>query len=200
MNLMKNFDTKKLVLLALLTAIVFVLQLLSSFFPVYPFKLNLVIIPIVIGAAMIGPLAGAWLGVVFAFVVLVSSPDIAAFMSYSPFATILILFLRGVVSGLFAGLIYNALAIINKTVAVLVAAFTCVIMNTALFVIGVYAFFLPVLEMWEITGSENIATFVFLGMIGVNFFIELGTSIILCPAIVRLIQHRSEAKNEPKQS
>jgi len=192
MKVIKNFDTRKLVLLALLTAIVFVLQLLSSFFPIYPFKLNLVVIPIVIGAALIGPLAGCWLGFLFAFVVLVSSPDIAAFMAYSPLATILVLILRGVVAGFVAGVVYNAMAIINKTVAVLVAAFSCVVMNTSLFVVGVYVFFIPVLEMIGITGAENIASFVFLGMIGINFFIELATSIVLCPAIVRLIQYRSE--------
>jgi len=194
MTKIKGFDTKKLVLLALLTAIVFVLQLLASFFPVYPFKLNLVIIPIVIGAAMIGPLAGGWLGLVFAFVVLVSSPDIAAFMAYSPFATILILILRGVLSGLLAGFVYNAMAIISKTAAVIVAALSCVIVNTGLFVAGIYVFFLPVLEMIGITGAEDIASFVFLGLIGINFFIELATSIVLCPAIVRLVQYREGVK------
>jgi len=200
MKIMKNFDVRKLVLLALLTTIVFVLQLLASFFPVYPFRLNLVIIPIVIGAAMIGPLAGCWLGVVFAFVVLVSSPDIAAFMVYSPFATILVLLLRGALSGLLAGLVYNAMAVINKILAVMVAALSCVIINTSLFVVGIYVFFLPVLEMIGITGAEDIASFVFLGLIGVNFFIELATSFVLCPAIVRLIQYMNVEKTDLKKT
>jgi len=194
MKQLKSIDTQKLVLLALLTAIVLVLQLLSSFIPVYPFRLNLVIIPIVIGAAMISPLAGLWLGFVFGFVVLVSSADVMPFMIFSPLATTVVILLRGALSGLAAGFTYRALENRNKTIAVMVAAFVCAITNTGLFVAGMYLFFLPLIAEWGVSGAAETASFIFIGMIGFNFLIEMIVNLIFCPAIVRLAQFRRTIK------
>ena len=58
---MKN-NTKKIVMLGVLTAIVVVLQFLGSFIRFGPFSISLVLIPIVVGAALLGVGAGAWLG------------------------------------------------------------------------------------------------------------------------------------------
>ena len=196
MRQLKSIDTQKLVLLALLTAVVLVLQLLSSFIPIYPFRLNLVIIPIVIGAAMISPLAGLWLGFVFGFVVLVSSADVMPFMVFSPLATILVVLFRGALSGLAAGFTYNALEKRNKTIAVIAAAFVCTITNTGLFVAGMYLFFLPLITEWGASGAAEIASFIFIGMIGFNFLIEVIVNLVMCPAIVRLLQFRRTTKAE----
>jgi len=189
MNTNKRFDTRKLVFLALLTAIVVVLQALATIIPVYPFRLNLVLIPIVVGAAMISPLAGCWLGLVFGAVVLWTSPDVIPFMTYSPFAAILVVLARGVMAGLSAGWVYNALADKGKTVAVIAAAATCSFMNTGIFIIGIYVFFLPLLAEWGVAGAANIASFIFFVMIGFNFLFEFSINIIFSPSIVRLIRY-----------
>ena len=55
----------KLVGLALFTAIVVVLQLISSMIRFGPFSITLALVPIVVGAAMYGIAGGAWLGLVF---------------------------------------------------------------------------------------------------------------------------------------
>jgi len=196
MKSIKSLDTKKLVLLALLTAIVIVLQVFSSIVPVFPFRLNLVLVPIVIGAALITPLAGAWLGFIFGLTVLISSPDVIPFMIFNPPATIIVILLRGIFAGFAAGFVYNALTIrINKTIAVLAAAVVCAVTNTALFVIGIYIFFLPILEEWGVTGASNVASFIFLSMIGFNFFFELLINLIFSPSIVRLIQYKQKYKD-----
>jgi len=180
----------------LLTAVIVVLQILASVVPVYPFRLNLVLVPIVIGAAIIGPLAGCWLGLVFGFVVLVSSPDVVPFMAFNPIATIGVILLRGAFAGLFSGLVYNAIAKKGKTAAVIVAAVVCAFTNTGIFVAGMYMFFLPVLADWGVTGSADIASFIFIGMIGFNFLFELFINLVFAPSIVRLLQYRQEAKAE----
>jgi uncharacterized membrane protein len=185
----QHLDTRKLVFLALLTAIVVVLQVLATVIPVYPFRLNLSLIPIVVGAAMIAPFAGGWLGLVFGAVVIFTSPDVAIFMTYNAVATILIILARGTLAGLSAGWVYKALAQRGKTTAVIIAAAVCPIVNTGIFIIGVYAFFLPVLVEWGVTGITDITSFVFLGMVGINFVFEFGANLVLSPAIVRLIQH-----------
>lgn len=195
MNTKQFFETKKIVLLALLTAVVILLQILASVIPVYPFRLNLVLIPIVVGAAMISPLAGCWLGLVFSIVVLWTSPDVIPFMTFNPAASIIVILLRGVMAGLCSGWVYLALAGKDKTVAVIAAAAICSIVNTGIFVIGIYLFFIPLLAEWGVTGAANIASFVFLVMIGFNFLFEFSINLIFSPAIVRLIQY-GQAKRQ----
>ena len=59
---MRNEKIKKMVGIALLMAVVVVLQLLGSFIKLGPVEVSLVLLPIVIGAAVYGPTAGAILG------------------------------------------------------------------------------------------------------------------------------------------
>ena len=90
----KRISTRTLTGVALFTAIVVVLQFLGAFIRFGPFSISLVLIPIVVGAALYGPWAGAWLGFVFGVVVLLSG-DAAAFLVISPIGTILVVLLKG---------------------------------------------------------------------------------------------------------
>lgn len=72
-------NTKKIVGTGLFTAIVVVLQLVASAIKFGPFSITLVLAPIIIGAAMYGIGAGAWLGFAFGVTVLISG-DAAAFL------------------------------------------------------------------------------------------------------------------------
>jgi len=187
----KSFDTRKLVLLAILTAIVVILQLLAWLIPVYPFRLNLVLIPIVIGAALISPLAGAWLGFVFGFVVLIT--DAALFLAFDPLATIVVILARGILFGLLAGLVYRLFEKKSKTLGVISAAVVAPIVNTGIFVLGLYIFFLPlVMGFGEFFGFTDSASIIFLGLVGINFPIEFAVNLILSPVIIRLIQLRQD--------
>ena len=81
-----NGKTRRLAGLALFTAIVVVLQLLGSFIKVGPFAVSLVLIPIVVGAAVYGVKAGAWLGFVFGVVVtiaVVTGADAGGYIMFS---------------------------------------------------------------------------------------------------------------------
>ena len=70
--------TRQLAGMAIFTAIVVVLQLLGTFVRFGPFSISLVLVPIVIGAALYGAKAGAWLG--FVFGVVVCALDAGAFL------------------------------------------------------------------------------------------------------------------------
>ena len=59
---MRNSSTKKLVSTALLAAVIVVLQTVASGIRIGPFTPTLSLIPIIIGALLYGPLAGAFLG------------------------------------------------------------------------------------------------------------------------------------------
>ncbi|MCL2078425.1 MAG: ECF transporter S component [Oscillospiraceae bacterium] len=183
MHMKKYFDTRKLVLLALLTALVVVLQMFASAIPIGPFSLNLVLIPIVVGAALIGPPAGLWLGVVFGAVVLIADPAVPLFLSFNAFATVFVIILRGALSGFLAGFAYKLPERKNITIAAIAAAAVCPLVNTGLFIAGLYIFFAPFFG-----DAQGVTTFV-TSVLLVNFPIEVCVNLVLCPVIIRLIQH-----------
>ena len=196
MNTSRSFDTRKLVLLALLTAIVVVLQVLAILArPLFPaFTITLVLMPIIVGAALVGVYAGCWLGLVFGFAVLISG-DAAPFMAVNVLGTILVVLLKGALAGLAAGAVYALIAKKSKTAAAFVAAAVCPIVNTGIFVAGSYIFFLPTIkEWWGGADYSNVTAFIFLGMIGVNFLVELVLNLVLCPVIIRLVQYGQDRR------
>lgn len=105
-NNAKKADTKKLVLAALLTAMVIILQLVGSSIKFGMFSISLVLIPIVVGAATCGCAIGAWLGFTFGVTVLLSG-DAAPFMAVSIPGTIITVIAKGVACGYLAALVYK---------------------------------------------------------------------------------------------
>ena len=182
---MRKFDTKKLVGLALFTAIVVVLQMLGSFIRFGVFSISLTLVPIVVGAALYGPLAGAWLGFVFGVVVLLQ-PDTAFFLGYNPAATVFVCLTKGLCAGLCAGLVYHLVERFNRYAAVVAAAVVCPIVNSGLFFIGSALFFIPLIEQ-QLSGPGQGIKFVILTMIGGNFLFEMLFNIVLAPGILRVV-------------
>ena len=179
--------TKKLVLGAVLTALVVILQLLGSFIKLGPFSVSLVLVPIVLGAAMCGYKIGAWLGFVFGVVVLVSG-DAAAFYSINVPGTIATVLVKGTLCGLCAGLIYKLFENKNKYLAVIAAAVVCPIVNTGVFLIGCKLFFMSAVTEWGLAnGFNNAVQYMFLGLAGGNFIFELLINIILAPVILKVM-------------
>lgn len=109
MNKKSIFNTRVIVGMGLLTAIVVVLQMIAAAIKLGPFSVTFALMPIVIGAALYGIGAGAWLGLVFGIVVLLSG-DASVFMAINPFGTIVTVILKGALAGAAAGLLYNVIA------------------------------------------------------------------------------------------
>ncbi|MBR6425943.1 MAG: ECF transporter S component [Oscillospiraceae bacterium] len=179
--------TRTMVGVALFTAIVVVLQLLSSTIHFGPFSITLALIPIVVGAALYGVAAGAWLGLAFGLTVLLSG-DAAPFLAVNVLGTILTVLLKGAAAGACAGLIYKALNSKNDTVAITLGALSAPIANTGVFLLGCLAFFMPTLRQWMGgTQFESVGAYMIFGLVGINFLVELGTIVVLSPVIHRLI-------------
>jgi len=189
-------NTKKIVGLSLFTAIVVVLQFLGSFIRFGVFSISLVLVPIVVGAALYGVAAGAWLGFVFGFVVLVSG-DAAAFLAVSPLGTVLTVLVKGILAGLCSGAVYRALAGKKETPAVVASAVTAPVVNTGVFLIGCVLFFMEPVTGWaEAMGfGDNVTRYMFLGLAGGNFLFELAVNAVLSPVIVRLIRLGKKARH-----
>ncbi len=181
--------TENMVMCAILTALVIVLQLMGSFIRLGPFSISLVLVPIVIGAAVCGRWAGGWLGLVFGIIVLFM--DSAVFMAINPLGTIITVIVKGAAAGLLAGITYSLLAKKNKMLAVIAAAAICPIVNTGIFLIGCKLFFMNAIIGWgQAAGFASAGQYIIYGLVGGNFIIELLINMILSPVIVRLINYR----------
>ena len=184
----KRISTRTLTGLALFTAIVFVLQFFDAAIRFGAFSISLVLIPIVVGAALYGPWAGAWLGFVFGLVVLLSG-DAAPFLAVNPLGTVLTVLVKGTASGFCAGLIYRALEKVNGWLAAIAAAVTAPVVNTGIFLLGCLLFFLPTITEWgKAAGFENVGLYMVTAFVGLNFLFELAVNLILSPVIVRLVK------------
>ncbi|MBQ8338954.1 MAG: ECF transporter S component [Clostridia bacterium] len=186
--------TQRLVLLALLTAIVAVLAYFGGFIKIGGLaSISLTLIPVVLGAALCGPAAGAWLGAVSGAVFFMTA-DAAFWLSLSIPGTIITVMVKGIMAGFCAGFVYKLLERFNRYVAVLVSAVVCPVVNTAIFLLGSVIFFLDAVK--SMAAAENVSVFVYLMVffVGLNFVFELITNIVLSPAILRLINIRKKAK------
>ena len=170
----------------LLTALVVVLQFVSMGLRFSAFSITLTLIPIVVGAALFGWKWGAWLGFVFGVAVLLTG-DAAAFLALNIPGTIITVLLKGAMSGLCAGLAYKLLEKKNVIVAVLVASIVAPVVNTGIFVLGCYVFFINTISAQATDAGYGTFAFIILFYVGINFLIELGTNLILNAPAVTII-------------
>ena len=187
-DFMNSGKTKNLVLYAVLTALVIILQAVGATIKFGMFSITLTLVPIVIGAALLGAKAGAWLGFVFSAVVIISG-DAAPFLAVNIPGTIITVIAKGTLAGLLTGLVYNALKNINIYVATAISAIVCPVVNTGIFLIGCFVFFMDTITMWATQlGFPSASNYIIFGLVGVNFLLEVGANVILSPAIIRLLK------------
>ena len=175
----------------MLLALVVVLQCLSGFFVIGTTSLSFVLVPIVLGAVLIGWWAGALLGFAFGFIVLmygVAGPDpfTNIFFVNQPVLTALTCLVKGIAAGVVPGLIYPLIAKKNKLAGVIVASALAPIMNTGLFIVGALCMSGTITTNFVEEGS-TLVYFLFIGCAGINFLIEFAINLLLSPAIHRVV-------------
>lgn len=190
----KKTDTQKLAMLSILTALVAILAYFGGFIKIGGLaSISLTLIPVVIGAALCGPLAGAWLGGVAGAVFFLTA-DATFWLGLSIPGTIITVMIKGILSGLCAGLIYKALENFNRYAAVLVSAIVCPVVNTGIFLIGCVVFFLDTVKTMALGEGMSVAAYLLIFFVGLNFVFELITNIVISPVILRLLNIRSKQK------
>ena len=149
-NNTRKVSTRTLVELALLTAMIVVM----SFTPIGYLKtpiveITFITIPVVIGAILVGPAAGAFLGGVFGLTSFIQCFGMSQFgamlLSINPILTFIICFVPRVLMGWLCGVIFRAMLKCDKTKFKLwaygVGAFSGAALNTILFVITLILLF-----------------------------------------------------------
>ena len=186
--------------LSLLAAIIAVLTILGNFVRFGPFPITLALAPIIIGAAMYGPSAGAILGGVFGLVTLLSGiagwdgGTVIYLMGVNPVACILICVLKGAGAGFLAGLVYDLIAKKNSRIGVIAAGIVCPVVNTGLFIIGMLIFFTSALESWA--SGQGLFYYVIFGLTDVNFLVELAVNLVLSSGITAIIKYAKGRKEK----
>lgn len=191
-----NEKTRRLTGLALLTAIIIVLQVVASFVKFGPFSITLALAPIIIGAALYGASAGAWLGGVFGvvvFIACVAGWDVGGNILFTanPFLTGILCIVKGALAGLVAGVAFRAIEGRSPMAASITAGVLCPVVNTGIFCIGLTLFFHDALVAWA--GGTDLVYYIIFGLTGVNFLLELAINLVLSTVIVRVVGARKHA-------
>ena len=186
--------TRKLVGIAALAAIVIILQT-AVMIPLGPFTITLTLVPIIIGAIMYGPAAGAILGAVFGVVVAIQvvtgAAGLPSFMMFEllPVITMALCVIKGAAAGWVAGLINKLLASMNKSkLGIILATLICPIVNTGIFALGLFIFYGKLTSTWAVEGGfASTFAYVMVSMIGLNFLVEFAINVLLSPVVLRII-------------
>jgi uncharacterized membrane protein len=188
--------TRTMTGLAILTAIIVVLTVIASFIKFGPFTITLALAPIIIGAALYGSKAGAYLGAIFGLVVWIACVlgwDVGGNILWTarPLLTCLLCLGKGAAAGLVSGALYRAVAPKNTMTASIVAGIACPVTNTGIFCIALALFYHETLLAWA--GGTEVIYYVITGLVGINFVVELLINLVLSSVIVRVVGARQIA-------
>ncbi len=202
MNKRINSRILQMVQLAVLTALVILLQALGSIIKIGPLPLSLVLVPIVMGACLLGPKSGAFLGFVFGLITMIAGiSGVDAFSNLlwlaNPVWFVILCLLKATMAGFGSGLIYKALEKPlhqkSKLAQTVIASVSAPIINTGIFAVGMLLFFfdtmseLPSMSPDAFGVYENAFQLLFLGLAGINFIGEFIVNLVLSPLIVRVL-------------
>lgn len=185
-------SVQRIALLSLFTALVAILSYMGGFIKIGGLaSISLTLIPVVLGAALCGPFAGAWLGGV-AGVIFFTTADAAFWLGLSVPGTLITVMVKGILSGLCAGLVYNLIKNKNRYIAVIVSAIVCPVVNTGIFLLGCLIFFLDSVKEMAAGEGMGIWMYLIIFFVGLNFIFELISNVVFSPIIVRLINIRNK--------
>ena len=181
----KNFfSAKNVTYLAVLTALVIVLQVFSGYFKIGATSLSFVLVPVVLGGMIMGVVPATLLGLVFGLVVIFDAlggldPFTLYLLGEQPFFTVLLCLVKGAAAGAVSALCFKLIAKKNKYAAVFVAA--------GIFVLGAFCMTGTISAFLSGAGLDltGLSPFyiVFVLCAGVNFFVELAINLVCAPAM-----------------
>jgi uncharacterized membrane protein len=185
--------TRKLVILAMLTAILVIFQFTPlGYIPIPGFNPTLMHIPVIIGAIMLGPAEGAFLGLVFGITSIIQATlqvPITAFL-FSPFVPLgsyksaIIAIVPRVLVGVTAAYLYRLIARSDRSrpAACIVAAAVGSAVNTVLVMTGVYIFFKDDFAV-KMGKSASAVMGILLGVITTSGVAEAAAAAIICTLV-----------------
>lgn len=185
-----------MVQIAMLTAIVLILAFTPlGYIRTGGLEITLIVIPVAVGAVILGPVGGMILGAVFGITSFIQcfgmSPFGAMLLSISPVKTFITCVVTRTLMGFLTGLIYKGMKKVskNKSLNTVVANLCCPFMNTLFFMTCIVVFFYNTEYIQGIVsalGAANPLLFV-LAFVGVNGLVEALLCFVVGSAITRAL-------------
>lgn len=206
--MMKNDSkTLKLVQTAVLAGIIIVMALTPvGYLRIGPLSISLLTIPVVIGAMIIGPAAGAVLGTVFGVTSFAQcfglDPFGTTLMGVSPAGVFLMCIPTRTLMGLLSGLLFRVLrkADRTKTVCYFATGLSGALLNTVLFMSVLLLFFWHTDYIQSVAagmGGSTVLKFI-VAMVGLNGLVEMPVSMIagggIAKILSKVIKHSSDGE------
>lgn len=191
----KRFDTRKLVLLAMLSGILLVMSFTPlGYLNIGPLAISLNMIPVAIGAVALGPGSGAFLGAVFGITSCLQCVGIGGtsamgmiLFEISPILTIIQRLVTRVLAGWLTGIVYRGLRRLLHHYAVFVAGFCAALFNTLFFMAALVLLFGQTDYLQELIAGRNILVFM-CTFVGVNALVELLASTVTVGAVCKALE------------
>lgn len=178
--------------LAILTAIIMVLHFSGAAIPAFGTKISLTLIPIALGAMILGPTAGGILGFIYGLTVYISlgvlhmDPFTGFLFDHNPIMTFLICTVKTTAAGILGGLVYRALRKKSVLLAVFVAAALVPTVNTGIFILGCFTIYNTISQVAASSGYSAVY-FILIVCAGANYLLEMAVNMIFAPALERVI-------------
>ena len=188
-NLAHQAKTKRMVQLALMISIIFVMAFSPLGYLRTPgLTITFLTVPVAVGAVLMGPLAGAVCGLAFG-IMTGGSPFSSMLLSINPLALAFTCLVPRVLEGWLCGLIFAALRPRFKNASYFIACLACPLLNTVLFMSSLILFFYNtdyVQGLAASLGASNPLIFVIL-FVGIQGAIEAAACTVLGSAVSRTL-------------
>lgn len=183
----KNFNTKQLTMLGLLTAVLLLMAYTPlGYLNIGPLAITLNIIPVALAAITLGPVGGAVMGGVFGLTSFLqcigvggSSAMGVVLFGINPFFAFLQRFIPRVLDGLLLGFLFRWIRkISNVQISCFVTGFCSAFFNTVFFMAALVLLFGNTDYMREMIAGRNIILFV-CTFVGINAVFEMIASTVI---------------------
>lgn len=189
----RTLSILKMTYLAILTAIIVILQLTGTAikFTALGTSISLVLIPVVLGAIMLGRKAGAFLGFVFGIITyLMGAFGMDYFTSVlfinHPILTFLTCLIKAVAAGYVAGLIFEKLKNTKPYLGIFLASAAAPVLNTGIFILGGLTM-QNTLSANFVGEGQTVIYFLIIVCAGLNFIFEFLLNMVAAPALYRIL-------------
>lgn len=195
-NKTRKARTLWMVQTAILTAIIIIMSFTPlGYLRTAGLEITFIMIPVAVGAILMGAKTGALLGAVFGLTSFIQCFGFSAFgailLQINPIYTFILTMIPRILMGWLVGVIFEALHKIDKTriISFAVAALSGAVINTILFIAGLFLLFgnTEFIRGWGPTWPT-----IFAIIAGVNALLEAGVSLVAGTAVSKALYRIKE--------
>ena len=212
LNMKKKTDVRLLTELALLTAVLLVMNYTPLGYLKTPWgvEITFMVIPVAVGSLILGPMAGAFLGLVFGLTSFAQCFGASALgvimLQENPLGTFVCCVVNRVLVGLIPGLLYGQFKRSSRLrgPGLALCCFLTPALNTLLYIAGNWMIFHDTwlnvsVTTYGYTGGGGASLLIFmLGLVAVNGLAEAASSLVLGTAVCKALEktvHRNEVRS-----